>query len=1257
MLKVDETDSMNSTIMYSKLQNSHGQERMKLMREIVTQLQEQTKKHETARENTIATIEFVGQLKDVVVTIIEPYPPAALAVSAFFTIAPVLIRPIEQKKAMINGLSHVLQRLETYMGYVRLLFKDNYAGKDDFTAVQRPLRSRISNLYKRILEYQMMAVCRCYKDWHIKYVIKAMAGLEDWNSRLTAIKDLETEIRTDIGMYHSQVQESLLRSIGESTKELGVLFTKVAQTQDRQIVLQEQQIKRQLTENQWKLTSKFATNYLQWPGMNDDESDKPVKGTCQWLIKNHHFQRWLNEEPGILLFSAIAGCGKTVISRYLIDEYFPLQSPSRTICYFFFKDQSDEQKQLKTGICSILHQLFSGHGELAEMCQKTIEEAGVNLTSNLPVLWTIFEQTIRKIDNAICVLDGLDEMNQDDFKWLSSKLNNFYSKSTEDSSATGVVTRFILTTRDYQDITEKFDTVKSNLIRLKGEDSDVLDDIQPEIELVIENRLQRLIEQKDLINEPETIKAIREALNKRGSTQKTYLYVKILFEFLEKDDEEEVSEEYWTEKILNHVPPDLPTAYEKLLSQVKPAHREDVRTIFGLVLATAYPLSIRHLNAATTARKRVEENPMIKLETEKDLKMRPDKKFENWLRKRCKCFLTVYHDRVYFIHQTAKEFLLKTLTSTSAENNPSSTNVAQDSSKSEGQHKDKDWHHITMKMANAIVAECCIAYLSIQSMTLRPKGDWVRDELNLDKPSLEFSTYAATYSLQHYRLSQQYKAIENDQVNLYHVTDVRASFQRKASDLFRKQLMESSGETWLIQYLDFYNGDACIREIIRLRCLLGIYGLFGLYNLLLDEVNCSQDLSITEKEICLVAAAAGGETECVQLLLSREFPANLSEVSEISVHSHRDCAARTAFQWAAWRGNMSIALVLLKKKPDIISELSSTVTLIADCIPNLTRRFNINSPAHYLLSILLSMMDIVGPERDQVRKPSLYRLQLLGCRSADWNTSFLKLLKASKADMNAFDSRGMTPLFMACSRNSALSVKWLIQNCHVNVNHDCHFDGIAIFTMAFKFSDEEILLDLLNGGLDTSRTLLRGDQDNITALHDLYGNGSSIQNYSVETIRKVFEGGAKQHVNAHINKRNDQSISQRSSQYGWTPLHIFADSYKDIGDYQLFVRAEILFEYGANVDERDSHGRTPLHIAFDTHNVPTAIWLVNNGADINIPHPYQRHFKTMYQTLIRIVYGKGWQEDQHLIMDSNMYTTWKEKEDYIWIEHDKEHYF
>jgi hypothetical protein len=103
-----------------------------------------------------------------------------------------------------------------------------------------------------------------------------------------------------------------------------------------------------------------------------------VEGTCQWVINDPLYQSWLaSTYDNLLLITADPGCGKSVLSKSLVDGELQSQG-SRSTRYFFFKD-NDEQNSLSDALCSLLPQLFTYRPHLLSYASPFFDRNGHNL--------------------------------------------------------------------------------------------------------------------------------------------------------------------------------------------------------------------------------------------------------------------------------------------------------------------------------------------------------------------------------------------------------------------------------------------------------------------------------------------------------------------------------------------------------------------------------------------------------------------------------------------------------------------------------------------------------------------------------------------------------------------------------------------------------------------------------------------------------------------------------------------------------------
>ena len=101
-----------------------------------------------------------------------------------------------------------------------------------------------------------------------------------------------------------------------------------------------------------------------------------------------------------------------------------------SICYFFFWPYN-EQSNLATTFCVILHQFFAIHPQLLQHALLSWEKNRNKIQHEVDELWCIL--IIATVDlnspHTIYVLDALDECQDNNQKQLIQKLKDFYTQT------------------------------------------------------------------------------------------------------------------------------------------------------------------------------------------------------------------------------------------------------------------------------------------------------------------------------------------------------------------------------------------------------------------------------------------------------------------------------------------------------------------------------------------------------------------------------------------------------------------------------------------------------------------------------------------------------------------------------------------------------------------------------------------------------------------------------------------------------------
>jgi len=367
---------------------------------------------------------------------------------------------------------------------------------------------------------------------------------------------------------------------------------------------------------------------------------KRVKGTCNWFLDHDTFTAWKESDKNALLWlTADPGCGKTVISKALVQEKLA-NTGNATICYYFFKDNED-QNSATTALCALLHQLFCTRKELMKHAISIREQHGEMLKSQAEALWQLFiaAATDPSTGDVICILDALDECRYSDQARLIERLVAFYDRREVQTKA-GSKLKFLVTSRPCRDIEKQFHdlTERVPIVRLAGEEESAK--ISAEIEIVIIDEVRRLPLESSL----------KSALYKRllENTHRNYLWLHLTIDQIKNWD-------YMTQrqllKEISKLPETVEQAYEKLLNNF--SKKGHAREILQIIVAAQRPLMLKELKIILAI--------LLSAQTPlsyKNLYIGDDESMRNYIRQCCGLFVSIVDSRVYLIHQTAKEFLL-----------------------------------------------------------------------------------------------------------------------------------------------------------------------------------------------------------------------------------------------------------------------------------------------------------------------------------------------------------------------------------------------------------------------------------------------------------------------------------------------------------------------------------------------------------------------------------------------------------------------
>lgn len=381
------------------------------------------------------------------------------------------------------------------------------------------------------------------------------------------------------------------------------------------------------------------------------KNDNPPRlpGTFEWFFRNGKFRRWKNSISGLLWVSAGPGCGKSVLTRALIDEHHLLSNGTKSsVCYFFFQNGDERRMYAANALSAILHQLFS-QGSTAGLISHAIpsyKRYGKCLAQNFPGLWSIlmFCATSPDSGNIVCILDGLDECHEDSREQLTDKLKDIHRWGRVVGAPLPRL-KFLITSRQLIGLRASSETRFAPIAYVRFHGDYEAAQLSNDINLVIDARIDesaRRFNEDDRRNIAQRLKSMK---------RRTHLWLHLVLDIIEHSPSEYATRSD-VETLFTDLPSEISEAYEKILDRSQiPLYTE---ALLEIVLAAARPLTLDEANVASTLA--LAKKGFI-FDAALEAKIGPRENFESIVENLCGSFIRVRDSKLLLVHTTAREFL------------------------------------------------------------------------------------------------------------------------------------------------------------------------------------------------------------------------------------------------------------------------------------------------------------------------------------------------------------------------------------------------------------------------------------------------------------------------------------------------------------------------------------------------------------------------------------------------------------------------
>jgi hypothetical protein len=346
----------------------------------------------------------------------------------------------------------------------------------------------------------------------------------------------------------------------------------------------------------------------------------------RWVLDNTSFQQWQRDLHSPLLWvKGDPGKGKTMLLCGIIDELRSRSLPKTALLAYFFCQATDSRINSATAVLrGLLYMLVSQQPALVSHVRKKHDHAGKALFEDANAwiaLTEIFADVLQdpRLRATYLIIDALDECVTD---W--PKLLRFIAKQ---SSASQRV-KWIISSRNWPEIEDQLEQA-GHKVRLSLELNAA--SVSAAVGAFIQHKVARLAQQKRYDQQTQDTVLERLTANADG----TFLWVALVCQDLEATAKRNVL------KKLDSLPAGLNALYGRMMQQIGASDDAEIcKQVLALTAVVYRPIALRELVALA--------EPLEEIADEAEVRE---------IIGLCGSFLCLRGDIVYFVHQSAQDFL------------------------------------------------------------------------------------------------------------------------------------------------------------------------------------------------------------------------------------------------------------------------------------------------------------------------------------------------------------------------------------------------------------------------------------------------------------------------------------------------------------------------------------------------------------------------------------------------------------------------
>ena len=357
----------------------------------------------------------------------------------------------------------------------------------------------------------------------------------------------------------------------------------------------------------------------------EDTKGGLLAGSYRWILENSYFQQWRYDKQSRLLWiKGDPGKGKTMLLCGIVDELNKSTVGTALLSYFFCQATDSRINKATAVLRGLIYMLIGQQPSLVSHVRAKYDQAGKMLFEDANA-WVVLSEILTNIlhdstlQTTYLIIDALDECEKNRPELLAFVAQN--------SSVSSHV-KWIVSSRNWPDIEEQINTANQK-VKFSLELNEK--SISTAVNTYIEWKIEQLVKQKGYDNDTRDAVQRRLLLN----ANKTFLWVALVCQQLADPN----VRRHHTLAKLDAFPPGLNDLYGRMMGQIRDSEDAELcKRILAVVSVVYRPVTLDELESFIDMPTGASPTEIIEL---------------------CGSFLTLQERIISFVHQSAKEYLLK----------------------------------------------------------------------------------------------------------------------------------------------------------------------------------------------------------------------------------------------------------------------------------------------------------------------------------------------------------------------------------------------------------------------------------------------------------------------------------------------------------------------------------------------------------------------------------------------------------------------